>query len=33
MTDPSYVRRSGCSVVVDRADPRVEITITETEAA
>ena len=31
--DHRYVRRSGCSVVVDRADPRIEITITETEAA
>ncbi len=31
--DHRYVTRSGSSVVVDRADPRVEITITETEAA
>jgi len=31
--DHRYVRRSGSSVVVDRADPRIEITITETEAA
>ncbi len=31
--DHRYVSRSGCSVVVDRADPRIEITITETEAA
>lgn len=26
-----YVTRSGCSVVVDRADPRIEITIIELE--
>jgi len=31
--DHRYVTRSGSSVVVDRADPRIEITITETEAA
>lgn len=26
-----YVRRSGCSVVVDRADPRIELSIRECE--
>lgn len=31
--DHRYVTRSGSSVVVDRADPRIEITITETEVA
>ena len=31
--DHRYVRRSGCSVVVDRADPRIELTINEVEAA
>ncbi len=31
--DHRYVTRSGCSVVVDRADPRIELTINEVEAA
>lgn len=31
--DHRYVTRSGSSVVVDRADPRIELVITETEAA
>ncbi len=31
--DHRYVIRSGCSVVVDRADPRMELTIVELEAA
>jgi len=29
--DHRYVRRSGCSVVVDRADPRIELQINECE--
>ncbi len=29
--DHRYVRRSGCSVVVDRADPRIELQIVECE--
>jgi len=28
-----YVRRSGSSVVVDRADPRIELVINEVDAA
>ncbi len=31
--DHRYVTRSGSSVVVDRADPRIELTIVELEAA
>jgi len=31
--DHRYVRRSGSSVVVDRADPRIELVIVELEAA
>jgi len=30
--DHRYVTRSGCSVVVDRADPRIELSIREVEA-